>query len=63
MRKLQGKKRKRLRINPKNPALKEFFNVKFELATMTGQCCWKMGNTYFSGISFTATIPKTFQPG
>ena len=37
--------------------------IRFEKATMIGNCCWKVWNKYRSGESFPLIDTGTFEPG
>ena len=38
-------------------------NLKFQLVTSTGNCCWKAWNRKHGGLSYPFSTPDTYQPG
>ena len=60
MRKLRRKRKKRS-IKARHPETKRI--VPFAIATMTGNCCWRIYDSYRGGIPFDMGTSQTYDPG
>ena len=61
--KMRGLKRKRKKksIKAKHPETKRI--AKFSIATMTGNCCWRMYDGYRGGMPFDMGTSQAYEPG
>ena len=61
VRSAQFERRKRMKIKIFDRDTEEL--IRFEKATIIGNCCWKVWNKYRSGESIPLTQTGTFEPG
>ena len=55
--------RKRKRTKRKIKAAKNGHLIKFDVATITGNCCWKVRDKFISGQSFQMLDVGSYIPG
>ena len=57
----QDRKRKRMQIRRRHPQTKKL--LTFKKATLEGNCCWRIWDSYIGGMHNVVSRAGTFQPG
>ena len=57
----QDRKRKRMQIRRRHPQTRKL--LTFKKATLEGNCCWRIWDSYMGGMYNVVSRAGTFQPG